>query len=277
VARVTPSLDVRRRVSVLARRSATGRALTQAARVTDPVGFLRAERAGRSDAAAEYALRSGDARVALRHGTTDVRMFDEIFCAHVYAPPAAATARLSALPGPPRVLDLGANVGLFSADAAARWPGARITAVEPDPANLTVLRRCAELNAHTHPWRVIPTAASTSATPLRFVAGEGSESHEAHASELEESIEVPATDALALLDDTDLAKIDIEGGEWAILGDPRLAGASVRAIVLEHHGRLCPSRDPRATARTLLGEAGFETLAGGAAPLGVGTLWAWRP
>ncbi len=251
--------------------------MTRAARLTDPVRFLRAERAARADVPAEYTLRAGTARVVLRHGTSDIRMFDEIFCAHVYAAPPEVAAHLEALTAPPRVLDLGANVGLFGADTVSRWPGARITAVEPDPGNLAVLRRCAELNAGAGTWRVLPVAASTTDTPLRFVAGEGSESHEAHASELARSIEVPATDALALLDDADLAKIDIEGGEWVILADPRLRTASVHAIVLEHHGRLCPTRDPRAMAQELLAAAGFETRPGGPAPLGVGTLWAWRP
>ena len=264
-------------MSIRLRRSAVGRALTQAARVGDPVRFLRSERAARADVPVEHTLRAGSARIVLRHGTSDVRMFDEIFCARVYAPPAEVADRLRGLGAPPRVLDLGANVGLFGVDASLRWPGARITAVEPDPGNLAILRRCAELNASAGTWRVLPVAASTTDAPMHFVAGEGSESHEAHASELARSIEVPATDALALLGDADLAKIDIEGGEWAILADPRLRTAAVRAIVLEHHGRLCPTHDPRATARALLADAGFETRPGGAAPLGVGTLWAWRP
>lgn len=42
---------------------------------------------------------------------------------------------------PPRVLDAGACVGAFSAFAARRWPGAIITAVEPNPGALVHLRQ----------------------------------------------------------------------------------------------------------------------------------------
>ncbi len=41
---------------------------------------------------------------------------------------------------PPRVLDVGANVGAFSVWAPIRWPGATVTAYEPAPAALRYLR-----------------------------------------------------------------------------------------------------------------------------------------
>ena len=37
-----------------------------------------------------------------------------------------------------------------------------------------------------------------------------------------------------------LLKIDIEGAEWAILEDPRLAALDAEAIVLEWHAMGCP-------------------------------------
>ena len=41
---------------------------------------------------------------------------------------------------PPRILDVGANVGAFSVWAPLRWKGATVTAVEPAPAALRYLR-----------------------------------------------------------------------------------------------------------------------------------------
>ena len=74
----------------------------------------------------------------------------------------------------------------------------------------------------------------------------------------------------------DLVKMDIEGGEWEILRDPRFAASPPRAIVLEYHPH--PSApDPRAAVEGLLRDAGLTEQA----PIfhradGHGMLWAWR-
>ena len=72
-------------------------------------------------------------------------------------------------------------------------------------------------------------------------------------------IRVPAVDVLPLLAGADLAKIDVEGGEWSLLTDPRLAHAPVPAIDLEHDpGPLCPFEDAAASALAILREAGYN-------------------
>lgn len=257
---------------------AWGRTLTQALKVDRPDRYALGSIAGRRRPAGPVAhtVRGSRATVLLRHDTTDPRMFDEIFVANVYEPPPDAAASLAAAGAGPRVLDLGANVGLFSAWATGRWPGARITAVEPDPGNFAILDRCARLNADRGAWELVPAAAGTSKGVMRFVTGAGSESHEAHPDERAGSTEVPVTDAFELLANADLVKIDIEGGEWALLGDARLARIPARAVVLEHHGRLCPAFPPRQAATDLLQAAGFRTSPAGAEVNGVGMLWGWR-
>jgi hypothetical protein len=119
-------------------------------------------------------------------------------------------------------------------------------------------------------------AAAARPDPLAFVADRGPESHLAGPHEADSAQLVEAVDIFELLDHVDLLKIDIEGGEWQLLADPRLASLEARVIVLEHHGRHAPTQDPRAAATDLLHRAGYTVAAGGPQQLGVGMLWAWR-
>lgn len=64
---------------------------------------------------------------------SDLAVFEQVFVAEEYA-------RIEALRGITTILDLGANVGFTSARLLARYPEARLLAVEPSDANLSVLR-----------------------------------------------------------------------------------------------------------------------------------------
>jgi predicted RNA methylase len=49
---------------------------------------------------------------------------------------------------PPRILDIGANVGAFTLWASAVWPGGHVTAFEPHPDNAAAWREnCSQLVA----------------------------------------------------------------------------------------------------------------------------------
>ena len=52
--------------------------------------------------------------------------------------------------------------------------------------------------------------------------------------------------------------MDIEGGEWEILSDPRFAATGLRAICMEFHRYGCPTDDPASAVTQLLGAAGFS-------------------
>ena len=259
-----------------ARRVAWGRTLSQALRVRRPWRYLRAA-AAHSGQPRAYALRSSGLRVILRHGTRDTVTFDEVFCSSAYEPPEHVRRVLAGLAGPLRVLDLGANIGLFTTYALGRWPGARITAFEPDGANAALLRECVELNRGRGAVEIVEAAATASAGTIAFVGGLEAESHRVHPDERADTVVVDAVDVFAYFEDADLVKIDIEGGEWDLLGDPRLGAGGPRAIVLEHHGRHCPGGDPRATASALLTAAGYAVHAPGPAVGGVGMLWGLAP
>jgi hypothetical protein len=72
--------------------------------------------------------------------------------------------------------------------------------------------------------------------------------------------------------------MDIEGGEWAILGDPRFAAGPPQVVVMEHHPEGSPGPDPRAAALEALARAGLTATASIFLRAdGYGMLWAWRP
>jgi FkbM family methyltransferase len=221
-----------------------------------------------------YHTRAGRVPYFIRHGTRDVGIFSEIFIAGEYDPPAAVGERMATLGRPPRIVDLGANVGLFAASCRERWPGASVTTVEPDPANLELLRRTAE---GSNGIEVIAACATNYQGSVRFVAGEFAESHVASNESTQDTIEVPCVDAFAVARSADLVKMDIEGSEWEILADARLGSLPAQALVMEWHDKRCPHEDPSEAARVALADAGFEVLCEHRPVASNGTIWALRP
>jgi len=179
-----------------------------------------------------------------------------------------------ARPGP-RVLDLGANTGLFGAHVLREHPSASITAIEPDPANLAVLRRTIAANrAHQH-WRVLAACAANEDGRAAFAAGRFGHSRvDAGAAG---AIDVCAIDVVPLLEQADLVKMDIEGSEWQVLLDPRFPSSAPPALVLEWHEQGLEGGDARATALGALAGAGYEVLADPRGPYAFGMAWGWRP
>jgi FkbM family methyltransferase len=219
-----------------------------------------------------YRLATADLHVALRHGSADVATLGEVFHNHDYVPAPA----LEALLGPTQsILDLGANVGLFGVFAVSRWPGARIVAFEPDPANLAVLERTITGNGLGHSWTVVPAAAGAHDGETSFLAGEASLSRLADEG-TPGTMTVPVRDVLPAIAEADLVKLDIEGGEWEILFDARFQASPPRALVMEYHPYRCPGDDPRAAVEDVLRAAGMAWSTIWHRDDGHGMLWAWR-
>jgi FkbM family methyltransferase len=254
----------------------TARALTV---VRERTRFLRGQLAGHGTA--RYELRRRPGVFHLRHGSGDVLILNKIFArdsaTSSYEPPAAVAAALDATGGP-RILDVGANIGLFGVYALGRWPEARITSFEPDPDNFRVLDLTVGANQREGSWDDVPAAVSNADGELQFAPGDGAKSHLSPTAADEATITVPAVDFFGRLGDgVDLVKMDIEGGEWQILADPRLASAPVRVIRLEWHTLLCPEDDARTAAIDLLRAGGFPNVVDGDRQHGRnGVLWAWR-
>jgi len=223
---------------------------------------------------ARYRLRGSEVAIHLRHGTVDLDTFDEIFRRGHYNLPTPAAVSLAGAQPPLKVIDLGANIGLFAARIRGLYPDAQITAVEPHPANVEVLSKTIAANGRGLGWELIEACAGVRSGVVPFSLAEFATSRVEPG---QSAITVPAIDVLPLIEGADLVKIDIEGGEWPILADPRLAYAPPTVIALEYHAHGCPTSDPVAHPRELLGRAGYRTADGEFdLPPGQGMLWAWR-
>jgi hypothetical protein len=83
----------------------------------------------------EYRIR-GSGSVTLRRGSTDEKVFEEIFIEGAYTPYAQAVRRQ----GPVILIDLGANIGLSVISLARDLRPFAIVAVEPDGGNFGMLQ-----------------------------------------------------------------------------------------------------------------------------------------
>ena len=217
----------------------------------------------------------------MRHRSRDVAILNEVFGGtggiNCYAPPPVIAALLDRA-DPPRILDLGANIGLFGLYVLGRWPTANLTGFEPDPDNAALLERTVRANNLEGRWHVHRLACSNRTGTVAFAGGLLSEARIAEPGETN-TIDVPVVDLFGEDHDVDLLKMDIEGAEWAILTDPRMSELNACSIVLEWHSRGCPERDPHAAVIRLLQAAGYaNTLDVGdqLAHRGNGVMWAWR-
>jgi FkbM family methyltransferase len=254
-------------------------ALRGALVVREPLRFFILQLATRHGAA--YRLRGSGLTILLRHRTRDIDVLNEIFGGTAgrqsYAPPPAVASALDAS-GAPKVLDLGANIGLFGAYVLSRWPGAEVRSYEPDPANLNVLTSMIAVNRLEERWSVAGAAVANQACEMRFARGLCADSHlleESPTGPVGQTISVRAVDVFAEDHDVDVMKMDIEGGEWAVLTDPRLATLKAGALVLEWHSRGCPEPDARAATIRLLRAAGYARLEEVETGAENGLIWAW--
>ena len=244
------------------------RFLLVARRVDDPMRLVRNE--FRRPRVATYTITETGVPVTLLH-RRDLEALFELFERGEYEPPAELRERLGA--GRVRsVLDIGGNVGMFAAWAAGRWPGARVTSFEPSPESTVVFREWQARGGLD--VELVEACAMTVDGPVHFVEGLGGGSHEGTAENA--TTVLPGIDVFPYLGKADFAKIDIEGGEWAILSDPRLADLHSLTLAMEYHRNRAPSLPAEQAARDLLTAAGFQV--GHVTPnhWGHGTLWAWK-
>ena len=223
---------------------------------------------------ATYFPRGRSLSATIRHRTGDLYVLNEIVRHRAYDFPAEALRRLRALGRPPRVVDAGANIGLFGIEVFDRFPNATVTAFEPDPANAAVHEHTIHINARGGRWKLIRSCAGTADGTVTFAAEGGVGSHIDSAPG---AISVPAVDLFPYLHEADLVKMDIEGAEWPILADERLQEVGDLVLVFEFHDEGCPFPDPRDAALRLLAASGFTAheVKASCQPSGTGLVWAW--
>lgn len=149
------------------------------------------------------------------------------------------------------VVDIGANIGAFTLDAAMRYPAATVHAYEPDPRTCQALRRNIEANGLSSRVRIWNEAVAGESGTLRLWRGGGSIVASAH---LQASARGEACDVRAVTLETVIArtsgrvgvlKMDCEGAEADIFEAAGSALDGVEHIVAEYHALLVPDVVPR--------------------------------
>lgn len=222
-----------------------------------------------------YTPRGSRYAVEIRHASGDLFILEELFGTRVYEPPPQVVRILDDIAAP-RILDLGGHVGLFGAFALERWPAATLVSYEPDPGNLVLLDRTRRRNGLQARWGLEAACAGSSAGAVVFAAIGDSVSHVA--GEGEQGVVVRRHDVVPEVLAADVVKIDIEGAEWAILEDSRLAQGGPCAIVLEYHAQAgaMDVQSARARATRRLESMGYAVDDIGLPSPRAGMLWAWR-
>jgi FkbM family methyltransferase len=217
---------------------------------------------------ADYTLRDGGARFSVRHRSGDIDIFRKFYAYRYYEWPTAVKAQLRELGRPVNVVDLGSNIGFFQVHTRTQIPVGDVVCFEPDPGNSAVLEHVRDINGGG--WQIVRACASNQEGTARFKTGH----HNFSRIETDGDLEVPVQDVFPYLAGADLVKMNIEGSEWEILEDPRLAdNASI--WIVEYHRMRNPGSDIKALVRRLFQAAGFEThLAMSVEDNGL--LWAWK-
>ncbi len=240
-----------------------------------PLSFVMRELSGRRTVRS-YRVRENGLRVHLQHATPDVYGLDQTFYQGLFEMPAPAAAVLARLEHAPRTLDLGGNIGLFGLWTFGHYPGASMTAFEPDPRNARLLSMTIQANGLGERWSLVEAAVGTSVGEVRFAAGEYGTSHIASTDD-EGTLTVGLVDVFDYTAGVDLLKIDIEGAEWEILEDARFGGVQASVVALDYHAQGCPDDDPHRAAMQLMTGWGFEVQTVAQQHAAGGMLWAWRP
>lgn len=164
-------------------------------------------------------------------------LFEEIFKKYIYY------VQLETME--PRILDCGAHIGLTSMYFKSLYPGARITAFEPDPANLEIMKTNFETNRMTD-VEIIPKALWSSQTQLQLHIDTDIENKWTSTGSLLKGswtgkqpstpITVEAVPLSSYLNEPiDILKMDIEGAETEVLKECRDKLSNVKYLFVEFH------------------------------------------
>jgi FkbM family methyltransferase len=177
-------------------------------------------------------------------------ILNEIYLDRVYDVAGADLATCS------RVLDLGANTGVFALYATSMAPNAAVYCFEPDPRNFEVLNRNLKLNqvaGQAYPFAVAGRSGSA------YLQAGSSVEHSLSANSADgqkiECVDLSRVFELAGVTRFDFAKIDVEGAELEIFDlCPNDILRRIRAMAVEWHH----SVEALQALRERLRKIGFE-------------------
>jgi FkbM family methyltransferase len=180
----------------------------------------------------EVGMRIGDYDIAGPDAASLLSSWKEIFLEGVYDWPDAPRA--------PRILDLGANIGLSVLHHKRLWPDAQVTAYEADPAIFKYLSRNLKVN-DVDGVTLVNKAAWDRDETLRFWS-EGADGGRIDPMMEERAGTATMLDAVDIARATagqefDFIKIDIEGAEMRVLPHIRRLLDKARAVFVEFHAR----------------------------------------
>jgi len=143
---------------------------------------------------------------------------------------------------PKTIIDAGCFIGELASHWATKWPEARIVSLEPNSENYRIAE--ANLSAYGDRVKLVKKGLWTSEENLKVVgalnassvvsAGEGPFDAQ--------GVSVPSLMKAFNFDSIDLLKLDIEGAEFAVLGESSDAWLpKVRCIIIEFHD---PNKEP---------------------------------
>lgn len=206
-------------------------------------------------------------RLVMRNGMTLhgpanhplVEMAEEIFHAKLYTPDGWDLAAGGV------VVDIGANIGIFSLLAAARQ-GSRVFAFEPHPENIRFLRRNVSANRKVN-VNVCESAVSGLSGLQRLFVNPNAAGHSLYATSAADGgpddIRVPTRTLPEIIDTYRLdrvhfLKMDCEGSEGAILlSTPSDYLKKIDRLAIEFHDNVSTLAHDR--IQTLLEQQGFRT------------------
>lgn len=157
----------------------------------------------------------------------------------------------------PRILDLGANIGLVTLYLKQLYPKSQIVAIEADPQIYDYLAKNVHGNGYTD-VQLLNYAAWHENTTLKFSA-KGDWSGRVALPGDENIIRVPALDMHEFLRDKqfDFMKMDIEGAEESVLPACRDALKEMQYIFIEYHAKVGQPQNLNQII-SIVAEAGFR-------------------
>ena len=139
------------------------------------------------------------------------------------------------------VVDVGANIGLFSIYILSKWPSVKMYSIEPSQSTYQILEQNRKLNPNLN-WQTFRYALWKHNGHVNFENKEYSTGSRINL-DLKTTEIVPAINLPTLLSKcgvpVDVMKLDIEGAEEAVLTDNQDTLQSINTLIIEIHPHLC--------------------------------------